>query len=106
MRIDDALMNTGWTVKADARQREQLRVSPGIETTVDPERNDAWTALTMAALTARLNATQSAKRRWNETLIPTDTTSLNEIEKDAQQLIANASAGAPSPLTTSNAFAV
>jgi hypothetical protein len=41
MRIDDALMNTGWTVKTDARQRGQLRVNPRMEATVDPERNDA-----------------------------------------------------------------
>jgi len=41
MRIDDALVNAGWTVKTDARQRGQLRVNPRMEATVDPERNDA-----------------------------------------------------------------
>jgi hypothetical protein len=56
----------GMTFKTDARQRGQLRVNPRMETTVDPERNDAWTALTMAALTARMSNTPKHQRRWDE----------------------------------------
>jgi len=70
MRINDALVNTGWTVKTDARQPGQLRVNLRMETTVDPERNDAWTALTMAALTLKMYNTQSYQRNCTNMQVP------------------------------------
>jgi len=90
MRIDDALTNTGWTVKTDARQRGQLRVHPRMETTVDPVRNDVWTALTMAALTARMNATPQLNRGWGQMKIPTDSHLINGMEIDGLRIMEDA----------------
>ena len=61
-----------------------------MEAKVDPERNDAWTAITMAALTHKLSNTPKHQRKWDEVGILTDKQRLMGREKDGQRMITGA----------------
>ena len=93
MRIDNALANTGWAVKEDARHGGQLQVIPRMEAIVDSECNDAWTVITMAALTLNLSNTQRYQRNWTKLLIPTRRRPIAVIEMSGGRLMVDANMG-------------